>query len=203
MGQERRSGAGVPRGAAEPLGLGDDGVLAGADAGEQAAQDGCERERDGGDCDEGEDGPEEEGVPLPLPELAGESDRVLARRFEELPCGQRHGRGVEDAAGEPDEGDDQQELDRIDDVVAQLRSGNVEAEEEGEGEAEEGGAAEDGVDADQQAGGETPGEVFRCGSHAQEREDGKGNAAVDPVVMDGGGVLAEVAAIWLAVGVHG
>ena len=108
---------------------------------------------------------------------------------------------MEDAAGDVDEGDDEDELERIDDVVADLRGGDVEAEDEGDGEAEDGGAAEDGIDADEEAGGDAPGELFRGGSHAEEREDGKGDAAVDPVVVDGRGLWVGSLRFGLA-GVH-
>ena len=67
------------------------------------------------------------------------------------------GCGVEDAAAEADEGDDEDEFERVDDVVADLRGGDVEAEDKGQGEAEDGGAAEDGIDADEEAGGDAPG----------------------------------------------
>ena len=96
---------------------------------------------------------------------------------------------MEDAAGDVDERNDEKEFERIDDVVAELRGGNVEAEDEGQGEAEDGGAAEDGIDADEEAGGDAPGQLFRRGSHAEQREDGKGDAAVEPVVVDGSGSL--------------
>jgi len=45
-------------------------------------------------------------------------------------------------------------------VVADLRGGDVEAEDEGYGEAEDGGAAEDGIDADEKTGGDAPGQLF-------------------------------------------
>ena len=168
---------------------------------QKAAEDRREREGDDGDSDCGEDGPEEECVPLPEPELAGEGEGVLAGGVEEFVRGERHRRGVEDAAGDADERDDQDQLERIDDVVAELRGGDVEAEDEGNGEAEDCGAAEDGIDADEESGGDAPGQLFGRGSHAEEREDGKRNAAVDPVVVDGSGALAGEYAIWF-VGRH-
>ena len=61
-----------------------------------------------------------------------------------------------------------------------------------------GGAAEDGIDADEQAGGDAPGQLFGRGSHAEECEDGKGDAAVEPVVVDGSGSLVGVLAIGLS-----
>jgi len=140
-------------------------------------------------------------VPFPEPELASESQGVFASGVEEFVRGERHGRDVEDAAGGVDEGDDQDEFKRIDDVVADLRGRYVEAEDNSYGEAEDGGAAEDGVDADEEAGGDAPGQLFRRGSHAEEREDRKGDAAVDPVVVNGSWTLAWVTAIWF-VGVH-
>jgi hypothetical protein len=82
-----------------------------------------------------------------------------------------------------------------------LGGGYVEAEDEGQGEAENSGAAEDRVDADEEAGGNAPGQFFGCGSHAKEREDGESDAAVDPVVVDGSGVWIGDAAIWF-VGLH-
>ena len=94
---------------------------------------------------------------------------------------------MEDEAAEAHERDYEQEFERIDDVVAYLRGRYVEAEEKGYCEAEECGAAQDGIDADEEADGDAPGELFRSCSHTQESEDGKGDAAVDPVVRDGCG----------------
>ena len=107
----------------------------------------------------------------------------------ELIWRERHGRGVEDTAGGVDEWDDEDELEWIDDVIAELRCGDVEAEEEGQGKAENGGAAEDGIDSDEESYGDAPGELFGGCSHAEERKDGKGDAAIDPIVVDGGGSL--------------
>ncbi len=92
---------------------------------------------------------------------------------------------MKDAAGEANDGKDEEELEAIDDVVAYLRGGYVETANEGYRQTEDGGAAEDGVDADEEAGGDAPGELFRRCSHAQERKNGQGDAAVDPVVMNG------------------
>jgi hypothetical protein len=82
---------------------------------------------------------------------------MLAGAVEEFFCGERHGRGVEDAAADSDEGDDQNELKRIYDVVAKLRSGYVEAKGEGNKKAEYCGGAQDRVDADEEADGDAPG----------------------------------------------
>ena len=78
-----------------------------------------------------------------------------------------------------------------------MRGGYVEAEDKGQPEAEDGGAAQEGIDADEEADGDAPGELFRRGSHAEQCEDGKGDAAVDPVVVEGSGSLVGVVGIWL------
>ena len=94
---------------------------------------------------------------------------------------------MEDEAGEAHERDHEQEFKRIDDVVAYLRGRYVEAEEKGYSEAENRGAAKKGIDTDEEADGDAPGELFGSCSHAQEGEDRESDTAVDPVVMDGRG----------------
>jgi hypothetical protein len=90
------------------------------DALEEVAEEWGECERDDRDGERCEGGPEEECVPLPQPELAGEGDGVLAGGAKEFAWGKRHGRGVEDPAGQVNEGDDEDELKRVDDVIAEL-----------------------------------------------------------------------------------
>lgn len=105
---------------------------------------------------------------------------------------------MEEAAGEADEGNDEQYLEGVDDVVSDLRGGYVQAEDEGDGEAGDCGASEDGIDADEDSRGDAPGQLFGSGSHTEEREDGKSDAAVDPVVANGLVVLSGVRVIGLA-----
>ena len=58
---------------------------------------------------------------------------------------------------------------------------------EGQGETEDGGGSEDGIDADEDAGGETPGQFLRGGSATEQRsEDGERDAAVRPNCGAGG-----------------
>jgi hypothetical protein len=97
---------------------GDDGILVGADSAKEESQDRCDCERDDRDGDDGDRGPEQEGMPLPEPELSGEGERMFAGGVEEFVRRERHGRGVEDPAGDVDEWNDQEELERIDDVIA-------------------------------------------------------------------------------------
>ena len=96
---------------------------------------------------------------------------------------------MKDSAGDADEWNDENELERVDDVIAQLRGRNVEAEDKGQGEAEDGSAPQEGIDADEEADGHAPGKLFRRRSHAKQREDGKSDAAVDPVVLDDRGTI--------------
>jgi len=123
-------------------------------------------------------------VPFPEPELAREVERVLSRGAQELICRQRHRRGVKDATGGVDERDDEDELEWVNDVVANLRGGDVQAEDKSYREAEDGGAADDGVDANEEASGDAPGQLLRRCSHAKQCEDGQSDAAVDPVVVN-------------------
>jgi hypothetical protein len=152
---------------------------------EETAQDWRQCQSEHRDRYGGEDRPEQERVPLPQPELTGQIERMFSRSVKEFIYGERHRRGVEDSAGCVDEWDDQDEFEWVDDVVADLRGGYVEAEDEGQSEAEKRSASEDGIDADEKAGGDTPGKLFRRSSHAEKRKDGKSDAAVDPVVVDG------------------
>ena len=110
---------------------------------------------------------------------------MFAGGVEEFVRRERHRRGVKDAAGNADERDYKNEFKRIDDVVAKLRGGQVETKDKGYCEAEDHGTSEDGIDADEEADGDAPGQFLWGGSHAQESENGKRDAAVDPVVMDG------------------
>lgn len=64
---------------------------------------------------------------------------------------------MEDAAGDVNKGNDEEKLQRKDDVVTELRGSDVEPEQEGGGETDDGGAAENRVDTDEQAASEAPG----------------------------------------------
>ena len=59
-------------------------------------------------------------MPLPQPELAGESQGMFAGGVNEFVCGEWHGRGAEDSAGEVYEGNYEDQLQGVDDVICQL-----------------------------------------------------------------------------------
>lgn len=165
----------------------EDGVIVMLDAYEELAQDRSERKRNERDGDCGDGGPEHEGVPLPLPYLADERERMCTGDVEELACRERDGRNVEDAAGNVDEGDDQEQFERVDDMVGQLRSDQVEPKGKRRREAEDGRGAKQRVDADEEADGDAPCNFLGGRTHAEQRKDGQDDAAVGPVVMDGRG----------------
>jgi len=64
--------------------LWDDGVLVVLDSGEEALEDGGEDEGDGRCENGGQDGPDNDGVTLPEPELADEGEWGPACRAEEF-----------------------------------------------------------------------------------------------------------------------
>jgi len=166
------------------MGRVEDGIFVVLDAEEEAVQDGRDGQRDDGDEDNGHAEPEGKGVPLPGPELAGEGDGAGAGGVNQRAGREGHRRGAEDDVAEAKEGNHEQELEGIDEVIGQLRGGDVEPQDEGGGETDDGGAAEHGIDADEQADGDAPGELSRGSAHAQQREDGKSDAAIEPVVVE-------------------
>lgn len=109
------------------------------------------------DRSDGDGGPEDGGMPLPHPKLANESHGMFAGGVEEIVCRHGHWRGVEDAAADANKGDDEDQLERVDDVIAKLRSGYVEAKDEGHGEAEDRGGTKNRIDADEETDGDAPG----------------------------------------------
>lgn len=117
------------------------------------------------DCDQS---PENEGVPLPHPELAGERDWVGAGGVKEGSWLHRQVGGSEDTCAQVNERDDEGELQREDSVDRELGGGHAEAEGECGGEAKDGGGAQNGVNADEQTDGDAPGEPTRSCSHAQQ-----------------------------------
>lgn len=90
------------------------------DSRQQRAEDRRERNCDERYGDDRDDDPEQKGMPLPEPKLAEEIYGVFVGGVEEFVCRERHGCGVEDAAGHVNEWDDQDQFKRIDDVVAYL-----------------------------------------------------------------------------------
>jgi hypothetical protein len=116
--------------------------------------------------DGGNEAPDDEGVPLPLPDGVDQAQGVVAEMLELLAV---HGEaaGVEEVDAELDEGDEQEQVERGDGVRADLRGNLVEAERPGKHHNEDRGEADGGVDADDHAEGQTPGEAARGDAAAE------------------------------------
>ncbi len=146
---------------------------------EEALEHGSEDGDEGGDGDSGEDCPDDEGVPLPGPEQAGGRPGVMADGVEERVAFEREAAGVEEDVADLDEDEEERDLERVDEVVGDLRGDQVKTQDERDGEAEEGGGAEQGIDADHKSGGEGPGEFARRAADAEEFEDRLDEAALE------------------------
>jgi hypothetical protein len=124
-------------------------------------------------------------VPFPTPEFTRKRERIGASCLEKLFWGKRYWLGAEDQAAEAEKRDDEQKLQRIDDVVSYLRGGYVEPEDKGHGEADKSGAADNWVNTDEKANGDAPGQLLRGCSETEKREDGQRYSPVEPVVAYG------------------
>lgn len=110
---------------------------------------------DQGHGDGGDEAPYDEGVPLPLPDLAKEVQGVVAKMLD-LVAVEGELAGVEQVYADLDERDEEQQVQRCDDVQADLRGDVVEAEDPCDQGDRDGGDAYGGVDADDETEGEAP-----------------------------------------------
>lgn len=122
-------------------------------------------DRRSGDC--GDQSPDDQGVPLPVPEQAGRGPWMDASRMKESVALDREASGVEQSVAELDEEDEEEQLQRVNEVVGDLRGDQVEPEEEWNGKRSERRGPEQRVDADDHAGSERPGELSRGAADAQ------------------------------------
>ena len=109
--------------------------------------------RDGGD-----DAPDDQGVPLPLPDVVDEAQGMMAEMLELLAV---HGQaaGVEEVDAQLDERKNQEQVEWRHGMHANLGGDLVETEGPGEHDDDEGGEAYGWIDADDHAEGEAPGET--------------------------------------------
>ncbi len=142
-----------------------------------------------------DDRPQQKGMPLPQPELTKENKWVFPGSAKELVSREWHRRSMEDATRRMNERNYQDQFERINHVVANLRRSNIQPEDEGERKAKNRRAPEDGIDADEQPGSNAPGQLLRCGAHAQQRKDWKSHPSIDPVVANGRVTLRGMASI--------
>ena len=127
---------------------------------------GKQRHGDGGD-----DTPDDEGVPLPTPDLVEHDDGVVAEVLD-LATVEGDAAGVKEMDAELDKGDEEQQVQGSHDVEAELRSDLAEAEAPGDQDDEEGGEAYGRIDADDETEGEAPGETTRGYTASEEAEEG-------------------------------
>lgn len=131
-----------------------------------------------GHGDGGDDAPDDEGVPLPLPEDADEVQGVVAEMLQLLAV---HGKaaGVEEVDAQLDEGQKEEEVERGHGVDTDLGGDLAEAEGPCEQDDEEGADAYGRVDADDDAQGETPCETAGCDAAAEESQQGTQDSAAE------------------------
>ena len=110
------------------------------------------------DC--GDYAPDEKGMPLPLPHIVKKPERMVAEVLHLL-SRERETAGVKDVNAQLDKRDEEQQVERCDDLGADLRGNLVEAEDPGEEDDDERGKADGRVDADDHAQGEAPCEAPR------------------------------------------
>jgi hypothetical protein len=129
-----------------------------------------------GHGDGGDDTPDDERVPLPLPDGAEEAQGMMAEVLD-LAAGEREAAGVEEMDAQLDEGDKEQQVERRGGVNADLGGDLVEAEGPGEQDDQQRGKPDRGVDADDDAEGETPGETAWRDAAAQLTQERTQDAA--------------------------
>ena len=138
-----------------------------------------------GHDDGGDESPDDEGVPLPLPDVAKEVPGMMAEMLDLLPA-EWKAMGVEDVDTKLDEGDEEQQMERGDHMVADLRGDLIEAEDPGEHDDEQRGEAYGGVDADDHAEGEAPSEAARGYAAAHLTQQGAQDAAAEELAERSG-----------------
>ncbi len=126
----------------------------------------------------GEQRPHDKRVPLPGPEQAGCGDGMMARRVEKRVSLDRHSAGVEDQVAGADEDQEERDLQRIDDVIGDLRGDQVEPQEERKRKAGDCGGTEQGIDPHHKAKGERPGQLARAAADAQQMDDRRDEPAL-------------------------
>lgn len=161
----------------------DNWVLVSLDTDEETLQPWRNRQCDDRDSDSRKRQPKQESVPLPYPELPGKCEGMGAGSVEQTSCREGNGSDMKEDRSDVDERDNEEKLKGINKVIGQLGGRDVQPQKKGSGEAKDGGASQNWVNANQQADSDAPGQLlWRC-PHAQKRKDGKSDTTVEPVVM--------------------
>jgi hypothetical protein len=166
------------------------GVLRGVGAHESAVatheqdKSAAKIDRDEGHREGGNDSPDDEGVPLPLPDGVDEAERVVAEVLD-LTAGHREAVGVKEPDTDLNEGDEEQKVQWGNDVKADLRGNLIESagpSDEGHG---EGGKAYGRIDADDDAECKAPCEATGGDAAAELAEERSQDFAAVEVVDRG------------------
>lgn len=131
---------------------------------ERGAESALEERRD----DDGDDSPDDKGMPLPAPEKFGGVPGVKLDGVDESFALQRETGSVKEEDAEADKDREEQELQRVHDMVAELRGNDVQAEDGREREGKHSGGTEQRVDADDDANGDGPRQLMGRSSDSQQ-----------------------------------
>jgi hypothetical protein len=140
-------------------------------AGVHPFQQGSDERDENGRGDRARDDPDDQGVPFPHPKDPRGGDGVMPDPDEKFMAAKRNAARVEDQVADPDEGEEQGELQGIHKVIGDLRSDEIQAQDGGDCQAKQCGRTQQGIDPDDQAGDERPGQLVRAASNAQQVHD--------------------------------
>jgi len=80
------------------------------------------------------------------------------------------------------EGDKEKQLQWIGDMVCYLRRRNIQTADRRNGKAQDGRASQQGIDPDNEPGGDTPGQLLRRGTLPEQRQDRQDRLSIKPAV---------------------
>ena len=129
----------------------------------------------------GKAGPDDEGVPFPLPQQVNELERMAMAEVKDIGLGEREALRSEEQDAGVNERQEEEPLQRCNGVNPDLRGDVVEAKHPGQHEHGAGGQAEKRVDPDEQCNGETPREPFGADAFFEQPEQGPEDPASQEV----------------------
>lgn len=148
----------------------------GCEAGEEGGDEGFDEEKEDG----GNEGPGDNSLTGGEAEVFDEFPRVGGELADQLGDREGDGIGLEDPLACADEDEDEGKVEGIDCVAGDLDDGLIQLEEPRGDEAEEGGAAHDGEDAEDNPGGNGPAEFVGGDALGELVNDGLDEPALPP-----------------------
>lgn len=152
-----------------------------------------------GHSDGGDEAPNDECVPLPLPDFVKEAQGMMAEMLD-LMAAERELAGVEEVHANFNEWNEEQQVQRRDDVQADLRGDLIEAEDPGDHGDREGGDSNGGVDADDETERDAPGHAPGGNAAAQLTEQRAEDLAAEEFADGLGDQHGGLDAGWVGVG---